>query len=131
VRSVILRLWRDGECQLGLGVTFSGLVCVGEKVTDVLMANCGENTLVFRLHGHLFVCNQCLLQPLEQKRYFKIPNVILNEVSSSYDDISLWLVDMALRKMKEKEESIIGIKKEVSVKMEVRPKKKNQLGSNY
>ena len=88
------------------------------------MANCGENTLVFRLHGHLFVCNQCLLQPLEQKRYFKIPNVILNEVSSSYDDMSLWLVDMALRKMKEKEESIIGIKKEVSVKMEVRPKKK-------
>ena len=24
VRSVILRLWRDGECQLGLGVTFLG-----------------------------------------------------------------------------------------------------------
>ena len=88
------------------------------------MANCVENTLVFRLHGQLFVCNQCLHQPLDQKRYFDVPNVILNEESSSYDDMSLWLVDMALRSLKEKEESILSIKMESSVKMEVRPKKK-------
>ena len=50
--------------------------------------------------------------------------MIDNEVASSYDDMSLWLVDMALRSLKEKEESILSIKQESSVKMEVRPKKK-------
>merc|ERR1712032_828557 len=124
VRSVILRLWRDGENQLVLGLTFSGLVCVGEEVTDDLMANCGENTLVFRLHGRLFVWNQCLHQPLDQKRYLEVPNLIDDGVCSSYDDMSLWLVDMALRALKGKEESILSIQKESSVKMEVRPKKK-------
>ena len=88
------------------------------------MANCGENTLVFRLHGQLFVCNQCLHQPLDQIRYFEVPNVIDDGVCSSYDDMSLWLVDMALRALKGKEESNLSIKKESSVKMEVRPKKK-------
>ena len=124
VTSVILRLWRDGECQLGLGLTFSGLVCVGDEVTDQLMENCAENTLVFRLRKHLFVCNQYLNRPLNQERYLEVPVVILDEVSSSYDITSLKKVVEALRDLEEKKKSVLDIKKEVSVKMEMRPKKK-------
>lgn len=124
VSSVILRLWRDGECHLGLGLTFSGLVCVGQKVTETLMANCGENTLVFRLRDHLFVCNQWLDEPLDQTRYVEVPNVILDEVSSSYDITSLKKVLEALRALEEKNDLVFGVKKEISLKMEMRPKKK-------
>ena len=122
--SVILRLWCDGECQLGLGLTFSGLVCVGKEVTERLVANCGENTLVFRLREHLFVCNQWLDEPLEQTRYVEVPNVNLDEVSSSYDVTSLKKVLEALRDLEEKNDLVLGVKKEISLKMEMRPKKK-------
>ena len=124
LRSVILRLWRDGECHLGLGLTFSGLVCVGQEATEQLMANCGENTLVFRLQEHLFVCNQWLEEPLDQTRYVEVPNVILDEVSSSYDITSLKKVLDALRALEEKNDLVLGVKKEISLKMEMRPKKK-------
>ena len=124
--SVILKLWRDGECQLRLGLTFSGLVCVGDEVTAQLMENCAENTLVFRLRNHLFVCNQYLKRPLNQERYLEVPDVILDEVSSSYDFTSLKKVVEHLRDLEEKEKSELDIKKEVSVKMEMRTKSKKK-----
>ena len=126
VTSVILKLWRDGECQLRLGLTFSGLVCVGNEVTGQLMENCAENTLVFRLRNHLFVCNQYLKRPLNQERYLEVPVAILDEVSSSYDFTSLKKVVEHLRDLEEKEKSELDIKKEVSVKMEMRTKNKKK-----
>ena len=124
VRSVILRLWRnntsDDSCESVAvwGVTFSGLVCVGDKIPRQVEENLRENSLVFKLHQHYFVANCCMKVPLVQARFMEVPFITLDSCKTSYDRSSLTKLAATLRALKQIEISNGRVKKEISARLQ-------------
>ena len=130
VKSVIVRLWanvrgRDRECRSESvtvwGVTFSGLVCVGDKIPPKIAATLRPNSLVFKLHNHYFVCNECLQEPVPQLRFVEVPNMILESCKSSYDRASLLKLASTLRALKQIELSNGEVKRDISARLDPGP----------
>ena len=120
-RSVIVRLWTGSEAVTVWGVTFSGLVCLGEKVSQSVSASLRENSFVFRLHQHYFVSNQSLVVPLKQERFMEVPYMTLDSCKCSYDRESLTNLTGTLRKLKQIEVQNNRVKKEIFERLEAGP----------
>ena len=108
----------DSECLMVWGVTLSGLLCVGDKITAKIVSGLCENSLVFKLRHHYFVCNQCLKEPRRQERYLEVPYITLESCKSSYDRSSLRKLAVTLRALKQIEVSNSQVKKDISERME-------------
>lgn len=121
VRSVIVRLWRSSEAVTVWGVAFSGLVCLGEKLSPTVAGNLQSNSFVFRLHQHYFVSNQSLAQPLRQERFLEVPYMTVDSCKSSYDRVSLTNLTASLRKMNQLELQNNQVKKDISSRLEAGP----------
>jgi len=121
VRAVIVRLWCKGEEEVSTslavwGVTFSGLVCVGDKVTRSCVNNLQPNSVVFKLHHHFFIFNECLTNRLEQARFMEVPYMTVDSCKASYDRVSLTKLAATLRALKQSEASNSRVKREISVR---------------
>ena len=110
--SVIVRLWAGSEAVTVWGVTFSGLLCVGEKVSQSLATSLEKNSFVFRLHQHYFVSNQSLVVPLRQERFIEVPYMTVDSCKSSYDRESLTNLTGTLRKLNQIDLQNNRVKKE-------------------
>ena len=130
VKAVIVRLWsnvvseggeNESKCLLVWGVTFSGLLCVGNTITPKIDSSFSDNCLVFKLQQHYFVCNQCLKEPLRQERYLEVPHIMLESCRSSYDKSRLTNLTSKQRALKQMEMSNSHVKREISVRMEPSP----------
>lgn len=130
VRAVIVRLWtnvvseggeNESKCLLVWGVTFSGLLCVGNTITPKIVSSFSDNCLVFKLQQHYFVCNQCLKEPLRQERYLEVPHIMLESCRSSYDKSRLTNLTSKQRALKQIEMSNSHVKRDISVRMEPSP----------
>ena len=132
VKAVIVRLWRnavcdggdsqgDSQCLLVWGVTFSGLLCVGNTITSKIVSSFSDNCLVFKLQQHYFVCNECLKEPLRQERYLEVPHIMLESCRSSYDKSRLTNLTSKQRALKQIETSNGHVKREISARMEPGP----------
>ena len=117
-RSVIVRLWAGSEAVTVWGVTFSGLLCVGEKVSQSLATSLEKNSFVFRLHQHYFVSNQSLVVPLRQERFIEVPYMTVDSCKSSYDRESLTNLTGTLRKLNQIELQNNRVKKDISHRLE-------------
>ena len=120
-RSVIVRLWAGSEAVTVWGVTFSGLLCVGEKVSQSLATSLKKNSFVFRLHQHYFVSNQSLVVPLRQERFIEVPYMTVDSCKSSYDRESLTNLTGTLRKLNQIELQNNRVKKDISDRLEPGP----------
>ena len=121
VRSVIVRLWRSSQAITVWGVAFSGLVCLGEKISRSVAASLQPESFVFRLHQHYFVSNQSLAQPLRQERFLEVPYMTVDSCKSSYDRESLTNLTARLRKMNQLELQNNRVKKDISSRLEAGP----------
>ena len=126
-RAVIIRLWRnmmDDEGRITSdslsiwGVTFSGLVCVGDKISRKISSQMSENSFVFKLHQYYFVSNQSLEDPLVQARFLEVPFIAFDSCKSSYDKGTLTKLAATLRALKQIEISNGRVKKEISGRLE-------------
>jgi len=121
VRAVIVRLWCKGEEEASTslavwGVTFSGLVCVGEKISRTCANNLKPNSVVFKLHQHFFIFNDCLINKIEQARFLEVPFMTVDSCKASYDRVSLTKLAATLRALKQSEASNSRVKREISVR---------------
>jgi len=120
VRGVIVRLWcRKGEEEASTslavwGVNFSGLVCVGDKISRACINNLQANSVVFKLHQHFFVFNDCLSCKVEQVRFLDVPYMTVDSCKASYDKATLSRLAGILRALKQNSSSNSRIKREIS-----------------
>jgi len=132
VKSVIVRLWskttkfqalvkdkKISNCVTVWGVTFSGLVCVGDKLSAKVASKLSKNSFVFKLNQHYFVCNDTLQEPISQARFFEVPCVTNDLIfRESYDISRLRKLTTTLRDLKKKEVSNNLVRKEISERLE-------------
>jgi len=122
VRSVIVRLWckkEEGEASTSLavwGITFSGLVCVGDKISRTCINNLQPNSLVIKLHQHFFVFNDCLTSKIEQARFMEVPYMTVDSCKASYDRLSLSKLVATLRALMQNECSNSRVKREIAAR---------------
>ena len=128
VKSVIIRLWSSHPDTNNItlvntslsvwGVTFAGLVCVGDKISKSIAQDLNENSLVFKLQHHYFICNDCLQKPLTLARFMEVPFITHDSCKSSYDRTSLTKLAATLRALKQIEVSNGRVKKEISERLD-------------
>ena len=121
VRAVIMRLWikRAGDSSESLavvGVNFSGLICIGDKISRSCVSNLKSNSVVFKIHHHFFVSNDCLHNRIEQFRFIEVPFMTVDSCKSSYDRVSLSKLAATLRALKQSEASNSRVKKEIALR---------------
>jgi len=120
-KAIIIRLWFRSDavqssCMAVWGVCFSGLTCVGDKIHRSLTSNLTANSLLFKLHQHYFVYNDCLNLKMEQNRFFEVPFMTLDSCKVSYERLTLSKLVATLRALKHSEISNNRVKKEISAK---------------
>jgi len=120
VRGVIVRLWcKKGEEEASTsmavwGVNFSGLVCVGDKISRACINNLQANSVVFKLHQHFFVFNDCLTNRIQQTKFMEVPFMTVDSCKASYDKSTLSRLAGILRALKQNSCSNSRIKREIA-----------------
>ena len=107
----------EGEASTSLavwGITFSGLVCVGDKISRTCINNLQPNSHVIKLHQHFFVFNDCLSNRIEQTKFVEVPFMTVDSCKASYDKSTLSRLAGILRALKQSSCSNSRIKRDIA-----------------
>ena len=81
VKGTIVRIWAkptlSSSVQLSvIGIYFSGLICIGDTLKMNVIQHLENNSLVFKLHGHYFVCLGSFKLKVPRVRFLEMPRTL-------------------------------------------------------
>ncbi|XP_011298562.1 UV radiation resistance-associated gene protein [Fopius arisanus] len=118
---IILRLWRrtvvaDPTSDVTVftwGISFTGLVYMGPKLSNNLEPMLRPNSLIFHLYGGFFVPSYCLLHPPEFRRYLYM-SVSNSEIRDSYTVSKLTSLRRKMHLLKQQNEATEALRERIA-----------------
>ncbi|XP_057318740.1 UV radiation resistance-associated gene protein [Microplitis mediator] len=126
---IVLRLWRrtvanDPTTDVTVftwGISFTGLVYMGPKLSNNLESMLRKNSLIFHLYGGFFVPSYCLLHPPEFRRYLYM-SVNNSEICDSYTVSKLSNLRNLMQSLKQRTESAQALRDRIASGESLEPK---------
>ncbi|XP_015108711.1 UV radiation resistance associated protein [Diachasma alloeum] len=118
---IVLRLWRrtvvaDPTTDVTVftwGISFTGLVYMGPKLSNNLEPMLRPNSLIFHLYGGFFVPSYCLLHPPEFRRYLYM-SVSNSEIRESYTVSKLTSLRRKMLLLKQQTEATEALRERIA-----------------
>ncbi|KAK0098540.1 hypothetical protein PV326_007000 [Microctonus aethiopoides] len=118
---IVMRLWRrtvvnDPNTDVTVftwGISFTGLVYLGPKLSNNLESMLRHNSLIFHLHGGYFVPSYCLIHPPEFRRYLYM-SVNNSEICDSYTVSKLSNLRSIMQSLKHRNESVQSLRDRIA-----------------
>lgn len=105
LKGTIVRTWaktHKSSIQLSvIGIYFSGLICIGDSLKMNIIQHLENNSLVFKLHGHYFVCLGSFKIKVPKIRFLEMPRTLSYTGKPSYSKNSLAKMQRTLRALKQ------------------------------
>ncbi|XP_074098660.1 UV-resistance associated gene [Cotesia typhae] len=126
---IVLRLWRrtvanDPTTDVTVftwGISFTGLVYMGPKLSNNLESMLRHNSLIFHLYGGFFVPSYCLFHPPEFRRYLYM-SVNNSEICDSYTVGKLSNLRSLMQSLKQRTESAQTLRDRIASGESLEPK---------